>query len=279
SRVATPTRADGVPRTRPLAVARPTRSPVNDPGPTATETAFRSATSMPARSRHSSISGTSASPCWRRASRVISARSSGRATWGSSAATTPTLPVRVDVSIPRTSERLVSASAREQAVQVVVEREAHERDQEEHPDLLGDLALADLERAAEHLLDSHEEEVAAVEDRNRKQVQHAEVDAEKRHEAEERRQALVRLLARELHDEERPAEVRGRHDRLEELHDREDREPRDLDRLGDPLPDGPDRVAALDHEVVGGPDADRVDRHRLAEDRLVLGVVRRDREL
>src|SRR2546422_5521830 len=61
---------------------------------------------------------------------------------------------------------------------IVSEGIEHQADQEKDPDLLGQLAAADAQGPALHRFDREEGEVPAVEDRDRQEIEHAEVDAE-----------------------------------------------------------------------------------------------------
>src|SRR4051812_8255660 len=85
---------------------------------------------------------------------------------------------------------------------VVVKSVGHDEDQQDDADLLRALALLFPHRTAKNRLDEKEKQMAAVEDRDRKQIQHAEVDAEKRDEKKKRRHAFARLLPRHLGDEQ-----------------------------------------------------------------------------
>ena len=59
-------------------------------------------------------------------------------------------------------------------------------------------------------LERHDEDVAAVENRNRHQVEQAEVQADHRHEVGERNPAELRGFARQLRDGDRPHQLLGR---------------------------------------------------------------------
>src|SRR5207249_3229276 len=77
---------------------------------------------------------------------------------------------------------------------VVVEDEHHQREDEEEADLLRDLAMARLHGTANERLHREERQMAAVEDRDRQEVQDGEIDREERERREEVAQPGARLL-------------------------------------------------------------------------------------
>ena len=71
------------------------------------------------------------------------------------------------------------------AEDVVVEREDHEPHQENHPDLLRDLPLAQTDRLPAQPLDQGKEQVPAVQDRDRQEVEDGQIDGQERREREQ----------------------------------------------------------------------------------------------
>jgi hypothetical protein len=66
--------------------------------------------------------------------------------------------------------------------------------------------------------------MAAVEHRDRQQIQHAQIDAQHRQEPQEVAQPLLRLLSGHLRDHDRPAEVARRDIAGDHLIEREQRQ-------------------------------------------------------
>src|SRR6188474_2074618 len=83
---------------------------------------------------------------------------------------------------------------------------------------------ADAEVAAREAFEAHDENMAAVEDWNRQQVEEAKVEADRRHQREERYPALLRRLARQLRNRERPHELACRGLPRNQLTDRPENE-------------------------------------------------------
>src|SRR5258706_16479994 len=103
--------------------------------------------------------------------------------------TIPAVVTQVAVSMPSTVTARSLAplpriarleSALNPPVDVVVHREQHQAHEKKQAHLLGHLSVPHFDRPAEHGFCGEEEEMPAVEDRDRQQVQDAEVDAEKR---------------------------------------------------------------------------------------------------
>src|ERR1051325_11122743 len=143
-------------RASPLAKLKPMRTPVNDPGPI--ETLRRSSVRKSSDGAASACSISSNSPtAW-----LSETRSSLSASTCPSSIT-PTVAFQVAVSRPRTR---TSSPAANDAGDVVVKGERHQRDENHEADLLGDLAGAQVERPANHSFDEKEEEMAAVQHRS-----------------------------------------------------------------------------------------------------------------
>ena len=66
----------------------------------------------------------------------------------------------------------------EQADQVIIEGEEHQEDDENQADLLSDLHFPDAEGLSQDGLQGQEKEVTSIQDRNRKEIDHPEIDAE-----------------------------------------------------------------------------------------------------
>src|SRR5437660_12488427 len=81
---------------------------------------------------------------------------------------------------------------------VVSEGVEHQADQEKDPDLLGQLAAADAQGPPLHRFDREEGEGPALEDREREEIEHAEVEAEDCDQESVVREALRRGGPREL---------------------------------------------------------------------------------
>ena len=112
------------------------------------------------------------------------------------------------------------------------------------PDLLHDLTVTNVERTSHHAFDEKEQQMPAVEDGDRQQVEDAEVDADHRHEQQQRFQADLRLLSRGLHDQDRTADIARRDLALQDLHDAHDERLHPPDRLLRSRADGLDRTDA-----------------------------------
>src|SRR5947208_8980929 len=90
---------------------------------------------------------------------------------------------------------------------VVSEGVEHQADQEKNPDLLGQLAAADAQGLALHRFDREEREVPAVEDRDRQEIEHTEVDAEDGEQEDVVREALRRGVPRDLGNGKRAGDI------------------------------------------------------------------------
>src|SRR6266446_230613 len=93
---------------------------------------------------------------------------------------------------------------------VVVSCEDHQHDDDRKPDPKAHLLSALRERFSPYGFDSIKQQVAAIEQRYRKQVEQADRNREHRREAEQRRKAFARHLPRHLGDPNWPAELIGR---------------------------------------------------------------------
>src|SRR5262249_10047569 len=105
---------------------------------------------------------------------------------------------------------------------VVLERDAHHDDEEHETDQTSDLAHSEWERPPQDRFEPEEEQVAAVEHRNREQVDEAEVDRNDRHRPDEIAYALRALFTDNVVDGDRPAERRDAHLALHDPHDADD---------------------------------------------------------
>ncbi len=93
------------------------------------------------------------------------------------------------------------------AEDVVVESEDHEHDEEGQPDLLGDIDDLVGNLAAYDNFNKRKKDMAAVEDRNGKEVQDTQIDADEGHEGDEAPEAVLCVLSRKLQDRDRPSEL------------------------------------------------------------------------
>src|SRR5437660_4927235 len=93
---------------------------------------------------------------------------------------------------------------------VVVSCEDHQHDDDRKSDPKAHLLSALRERFSPYGFDSIKQQVAAIEQRYRKQVEQADRNREHRREAEQRRKAFARHLPRHLGDPNWPAELIGR---------------------------------------------------------------------
>src|ERR1051325_7611845 len=98
--------------------------------------------------------------------------------------------------LPPRHEPFDPANAR----QVVIDARDHQHEDDDEPGEQHLLLDAHAEVAAREPFERHDEDVSAVEDRNRQEVHEAEVQADHRHEAEERDPAERRRLAGHLRD-------------------------------------------------------------------------------
>src|ERR1039457_5708025 len=90
---------------------------------------------------------------------------------------------------------------------VEVENGHHDEHQEDEPCLQEPLLHLEREVPPRNGLEERDEDLAAVEERNRKQVQEPELKRQDAHQAEERRGARARRLTREFCDVDRPREL------------------------------------------------------------------------
>src|SRR5690348_8686276 len=97
--------------------------------------------------------------------------------------------------------------AGEEADDVVVHHEAEDSEQKHEADLDEALLHGEAEVAAERAFDGEHEDVAAVEYRDGKEIQDAEIDAEKRHEEDELGSAELRGFRGHVNDADGPGEI------------------------------------------------------------------------
>ncbi len=101
-------------------------------------------------------------------------------------------------------------AADEEAHDVIVEGEHHEQQDQHQPDLLSDLPGPQGKGAAKDQFVEVEEKMAAIEDRDGKQVQNAELDAQKCKNREDAGQIGLRGLSGDLHDGDGAADIARR---------------------------------------------------------------------
>src|SRR5690348_12018396 len=103
--------------------------------------------------------------------------------------------------------RVSASSPGHDARDVVVEDEHHQREKQEETDLLRHFPLAKGQRPSAHGFEREEQQMAAVEHRNRQEIEHAQVHADEPEETDEIVESALGLLARGLDDEDRTAEI------------------------------------------------------------------------
>src|SRR5579863_175368 len=178
------------------------RRPVKDPGPVPTAIAPMSEIDSPAARRSSSTALGNAAPC------DVTGRSSDEATLPP--AISARLAIDVEVSSPRTglepaacsSSRLTLHNTRD----VIEDYERHQRDEQKQSDLEHRFTVAKFERLALDALEDEEQQVTAVEQRHRQQIDDAEFEAEHHCEHREVGDPSMRLLAGHLGYHDRAAE-------------------------------------------------------------------------
>src|SRR5208282_3104247 len=166
------------------------RSPVNDPGPVPTAIAPRPPIANPAAPRSSSMAPGNAAQC------ELTGRAKDPATLPP--AIKARLAIDVEVSSPRTgrvaaacsSSRLTLHNTRD----VIEDYERHQRHKQKQPDLEHRFAVSKFQRLALHALEHEEQQVAAVEQRHRQQIDDAELETEHHGKHREVREAAMRLL-------------------------------------------------------------------------------------
>src|SRR5688500_10671878 len=104
------------------------------------------------------------------------------------------------------SFRRIGDGSTEQTREVVVEGEAHQYQEQHQADLLADGLRTLGQRAALGEFRELEDDLPAVEDRNREQIQHEQAHAHYRQERKERERALAQREAGVLRDVDRPAQ-------------------------------------------------------------------------
>src|SRR4051794_21764200 len=140
--------------------------------------------------------------------------------WGTSTSTRAMTQASTANAPDFFSTLLGSARHADEVEDVVPGREQHQHDHDGEPDPEADLLRALAQRPAAHGLDGVEQQVAAVEKRDREQVDEADRDREHRHEADEPAEApQMRHLPRNLGDPDRARELIGRFPPDDELAD------------------------------------------------------------
>src|SRR5262249_22551580 len=91
---------------------------------------------------------------------------------------------------------------------VVLERDAHQHDEDQETGEAGDLADAQRKRPPEDRFEGEEEQMTTIEHRNRQQIEQAEVDRDDRHRPDEIAHAFGALLTDDVVDGDGTAERR-----------------------------------------------------------------------
>src|SRR5271166_3853942 len=178
------------------------RSPVNEPGPVPTAIAPRPPIANPAAPRSSSMAPGKAAPC------EVTGRARDAAT--RPPAITARLAIDVEVSSPRTgrvaaacsSSRLTLHNTRD----VIEDYERHQRHEQKQSDLEHRFPVTKFERLTARALEDEEQQVTAVEQRHRQQIDDAELKAQHHGKHREVGQAAMRLLPGHLRDHDWSAE-------------------------------------------------------------------------
>src|SRR5207253_335106 len=123
-----------------------------------------------------------------------------------------TRPARYAVSGSLTTEDMP-----QQAPDIVGRGEDHDGDQHHEADLGEPQAQLERQRPAPHPFRQEKHQLAAVQNRNRQDVQDGQVDGQERHEPEKRRRPDPRRLARDLSDQDRSTELPERRPARDEL--------------------------------------------------------------
>src|SRR5262249_53268504 len=133
---------------------------------------------------------------------------------------------------------------------------------------------ANGQRPPQDSFDQEEEQMSAIENRDRQQVQYGEIDADHRHEVQQVFEALLGVLAGSLNDQDRPANLVGRDTAADQLPDAESQSPNPPGGLAGAHPDGFEERNFLRHETALDADAERRPLH-LVEDVPVFLRLRR----
>src|ERR1700722_18510781 len=165
------------------------RRPGKDPGPVPTAIAPTSGIDSPAACRSSSTALGNAAPC------DVTGRSSEAATLPP--AISARLAIDVEVSSPRTglcaaacsSSRLTLHNTRD----VIEDYERHQRHEQKQSDLEHRFTVAKFERLALDALEDEEQQVAAVEQRHRQEIDDAEFETQHHGEHREVRDSAMRF--------------------------------------------------------------------------------------
>src|SRR5580693_6751427 len=170
------------------------RRPVNDPGPVPIAIAPRPPIDNPVARRTSSIAPGNAAPC------DVTGLSIDAATLPP--AISARLAIDVEVSSPRTgrvatacsSSRLTLHNTRD----VIEDYKRHQRHEQKQSDLEHRFAVAKFERLALDALEDEKQQVTAIEQRHRQEIDDAEFEAQHHGEHREVRDPSMRLLAGHL---------------------------------------------------------------------------------
>ena len=141
----------------------------------------------------------------------------------------------------------LEASGRDEPEDVVVKGENHQKDDEGQADLLGDLHLLEADRFSKNGFKGQKEEMASIEDRDGKEIDHSEVDTEDGHEEGKTHESSFRLLSGQLGDQDRAANRLCRDDPFNQFHDGDDGQFDRTPCLSKPHADGDNGVYLFDH--------------------------------
>src|SRR6267142_661601 len=135
--------------------------------------------------------------------------------------------------------------------EVIVNREDHQEQQKNQPELLGRLALPERHGPAQDPLDDEEQQMAAVQHGHRQEVEDGEVHADDRGEEGEGAEPLATLTLPLGRDLDRPAQVRQGQLERDELPEPLGREDSHVPRLHDSVTGGHHRVVRLVADHLG----------------------------
>src|SRR5690606_24347064 len=105
------------------------------------------------------------------------------------------------------SEQVRDLGPQPEAADVVEENHRHEHEQTDHAELLDPELHLGGNRASRHRFQGDEDEMPSIQDRNRQDVEEADVDADEGDEDEECERATLGAVRRKLGDEHRSAQI------------------------------------------------------------------------
>src|SRR5271167_1522083 len=178
------------------------RSPVNEPGPVPTAIAPTSPRASPTMPRISSTAPGNAAPC------EVAGRAIDAATLPP--AISARLAIEVEVSSPRTGRAAAACSSSRLTLHntrdVIEDYERHQRHQQKQSDLEHRFPVTKFERLALYALEDEEQQVTAVEQRHRQQINDAKLEAQHHGKHRQVRQPPMRFLPGHLRDHDWSAE-------------------------------------------------------------------------